>query len=220
MLTLYASRLTDTRAITARLRASGHEWQEVVLSMGDSGQRAQWDTLRQQHGWQTLPMVVDGDALIGGEEELDAFLAGNATNLPTVAKILGLGGLIPFVGLAVLYLNHHTLAWAHSGFALLAYAATILSFVGALQWALAIRGATKPVTRLVASVVPSLVAWVILLLPYGIHQRSLLFAAAFAAWYATERFLSWSDYPVWFQRLRRLLTGIVATSLAVVGLLG
>ncbi|MEL7297661.1 MAG: DUF3429 domain-containing protein [Pseudomonadota bacterium] len=220
MLTLFATRLTDTRAITTRLRASGQQWQEVTLSMRDSNQRAQWAELKEQHGWQTLPMVVDGDRLIGGQEELDAFLAVKATRVQTVANVLGLGGLIPFVGLAVLYLIHHTMAWVNAGFALLAYAATILSFVGALQWAFAVVGATRPVSRLVASVMPSLVAWAILLLPYGINQRSLLFAAAFVAWYAVERFLSWSDYPLWFQRLRRLLTGIVATTLAIVGLLG
>jgi Protein of unknown function (DUF3429) len=54
---------------------------------------------------------------------------------------------------------------AQSLHALLAYAASILSFLGAIHWGLVMRDQTPAHTLLVWGVVPSLIAWVALLLP-------------------------------------------------------
>lgn len=92
-------------------------------------------------------------------------------SLPRSALWLGLAGLLPFLATAVL-------SWTAPGewadialFALSAYGAVILSFLGAVHWGLALRApdaeaaATAP--RLGLGVVPSLLAWGALLLPAG-----------------------------------------------------
>jgi len=83
----------------------------------------------------------------------------------TLARALGFGGLIPFVGLAlaswVVPPAHHPDVLR----ALTAYAAAIASFVGALHWGAAMHQHHVPAAPLLVwGVMPSLVAWVALLL--------------------------------------------------------
>jgi hypothetical protein len=84
---------------------------------------------------------------------------------PRTAWILGLAGLIPFVGLAILSLIGE--AWARPP--LLVYGACILSFLGAIHWGVALRAPDAEAgwdgARLSLGVVPSLVAWVAMMLP-------------------------------------------------------
>ncbi|MFC0410459.1 DUF3429 domain-containing protein [Roseomonas elaeocarpi] len=87
--------------------------------------------------------------------------------VPPAARLLGLAGLIPFFGLALLSLAGET--WARMP--LLFYGASILSFLGAVHWGAALRGTEAEAgwdwPRLGIGVMPSLVAWVALLLPAG-----------------------------------------------------
>jgi len=89
----------------------------------------------------------------------------DATPIPPLARPLGFAGLIPFVGLAGLSLLG--VAWAPGAIA--AYGATILAFLGAVHWGFALRALPGEdhagAARLVLGVVPSLLAWVALLLP-------------------------------------------------------
>ncbi|WP_237216726.1 DUF3429 domain-containing protein [Falsiroseomonas oryziterrae] len=84
---------------------------------------------------------------------------------PAPARILGPAGLIPFAALAL----GVWLGWPGAAFGLTAYGATILAFLGAVHWGLALaapaaeRSADWP--RLGLGVVPALVAWIALLLP-------------------------------------------------------
>lgn len=81
--------------------------------------------------------------------------------------ILGYSGLVPFVFLSgVSFLATGTLQ--HDVlFALLAYAASIVSFLGAIHWGLTLRD-TQPSPRLLVwGVVPSLLAWCALMLGTG-----------------------------------------------------
>jgi hypothetical protein len=91
----------------------------------------------------------------------------DATPIPPLARPLGFAGLLPFAGLAVLSLSG--VAWAPG--AVLAYGATILAFLGAVHWGFALRALPGEehagAARLVLGVVPSLIAWVALLLPLG-----------------------------------------------------
>ncbi|MEM9171771.1 MAG: DUF3429 domain-containing protein [Pseudomonadota bacterium] len=137
-----------------------------------------------------------------------------------IARRLGYAGLIPFVGLGVAAVLELSLPIA-SVTALLFYAATILSFLGALQWGLAIAAPhrTHAATLFVASVIPSLIAWSALLVSIRATRVGLaMMAAGFVGWYLWERVSSWSDYPGWFQRLRGTLTTIVSITLAVVAI--
>lgn len=82
------------------------------------------------------------------------------------AQRLGYGGLVPFVALALALWLVPPAYHAVLASALAAYGATILSFVGALHWGLAMRSpSTQSANTLVWGVIPSLMAWVALLLP-------------------------------------------------------
>ena len=131
------------------------------------------------------------------------------TPLPALAWPLGLAGLVPFLaGLSALALGQ---AWA--GFAMAAYGATILAFLGAVHWGLALAApevATRE--RLVGGVIPSLVAWVGLLLPapYGLVLIGLgLLVLVVVETIATRRGL----LPGAYLRLRWLLSVVAAASL-------
>ena len=87
------------------------------------------------------------------------------TQPPRIAQWLGYGGLLPFVGLAGAALWLGPLESTRITAALLAYGASILSFMGAIHWGLAMGGGAAPDSKLLLwGVVPSLVAWVALLL--------------------------------------------------------
>jgi hypothetical protein len=102
------------------------------------------------------------------------------------AKRLGYSGLVPFVALALG-------AWitdpAHRAllcFALLCYGSTILSFLGAIHWGLALRDPANPSSALLIwGVVPSLVAWVALLV--GGAAGLCLIGAGLWACFAVDR---------------------------------
>ncbi|WP_439594817.1 DUF3429 domain-containing protein [Falsiroseomonas sp.] len=86
-------------------------------------------------------------------------------SLPPLARWLGAAGLLPFLGLAGGVLAGQ--AWAP---ALAAYGATILAFLGAVHWGLALAtpegaGSRATALRLILGVLPALVGWVALLLP-------------------------------------------------------
>lgn len=98
------------------------------------------------------------------------------------AQILGYSGLIPFVGLAFVVGLWPT-NQAQAASALLGYGVTIASFLGAIHWGLTMREPQGPSTgMLVWGVVPSLMAWVALMLPtaHGLLLISLLLWACFA----------------------------------------
>ncbi len=82
--------------------------------------------------------------------------------LPPLAWPLGLAGLIPFAAGALAV----ALGWHWAAFPLAAYGATILAFLGAVHWGLALATPDQAsAERLAWGVVPSLWAWVALLLP-------------------------------------------------------
>ncbi|WP_207536634.1 DUF3429 domain-containing protein [Sabulicella rubraurantiaca] len=108
-----------------------------------------------------------------------------------LAWTLGLLGLLPFAGLALVALavtGWHD--WALM--ALRAYGAVILSFLGAVHWGVALRApeAEAPTNRqrLSMGVLPALVGWAALLLP--IKSGLWLLAAALVAVAAVEQWAS------------------------------
>ena len=104
------------------------------------------------------------------------------------ARRLGLGGLIPFVGLATALWVQWPADGALVRAALLGYGATIASFLGAIHWGLVMRdGAVQPVPPLLWGVVPSLLAWLALLL--GPALGLLLITALLWACLAVDRVL-------------------------------
>ena len=105
---------------------------------------------------------------------------------PVCARAMGYAGLIPFVGLATvtpfLPPASRPLAWG----ALLGYAAVITSFLGAIHWGLEMRDAhSKRAAPYVWGVIPSLVAWLALLL--GPALGLWILAVLLWACYAVDR---------------------------------
>lgn len=135
-------------------------------------------------------------------------------NSPTlVAQVLGYGGLVPFVGLGLaawlLPLAYRATALT----ALLAYGASILSFLGAIHWGFTLRDRPVASTRLLVwGVVPSLSAWVALLLPPA--PGLWLLTAGLWACFAVDRVVyRLVDVQAWLP-MRLLLTLIASLSCA------
>ncbi len=84
---------------------------------------------------------------------------------PPAALRLGWAGLLPFVGGALLVWLVRPDAHPYVTLALSAYAAVIVSFLGGIHWGLAFRQPQPPVWLLGWGVVPSLVAWVAVVMP-------------------------------------------------------
>lgn len=135
--------------------------------------------------------------------------------IPPAALWLGYSGLVPFVVLAVAlwFLPGPEQTVAHD--ALLAYAAIILSFMGAVHWGLAMNS-SNPATgwQFGASVVPPLLAWFAIFTPPLINSGILI--AAFAGLCAFDGYVARTGgTPAWYPRLRVPLTAVVVISLIV-----
>jgi hypothetical protein len=139
------------------------------------------------------------------------------TKVPLSAAWLGGLGALPFIALAgaTPFLAAGPLSLAAE--ALVAYGATILSFLGGIHWGLAIApegGATQArlQPRLILSVIPSLAAWAALLVADTIGLFILALAVAAMLWVdlgATRT----GEAPPWYPNLRIPLTCIVVAAL-------
>jgi hypothetical protein len=136
--------------------------------------------------------------------------------IPRAPFWLGASGLVPFVVLtSALYALPESntpvmLYW------LTAYAAVILSFIGAIHWGVAMVHERMPEADrsvfMAWSVVPAAAAWVALLLPA--RTGLLLLVASFVVHYAADRqFAQRFALPPWYLRLRAGLTAVVVLCL-------
>jgi hypothetical protein len=95
---------------------------------------------------------------------------------------LGYAGLLPFVGGALLVWLVWPEAHPYTTLALSAYAAVIVSFLGGIHWGIGFREAAPPTSLFVWGIVPSLVAWVAVMMPASaglvIHGLMLLLCYA------------------------------------------
>lgn len=138
-----------------------------------------------------------------------------AAAAPLPVLVFGLGGLLPFVGLALLVLLGDGTWHVYWLTALSYYGAVIVAFVGALHWGYALqRGAAgrEAWIQYGYSVLPALLAWLSLLFPVWTALR--LQALTLLACYVFDRAMcALGPLPPWFLRLRLLLTLIGAASL-------
>lgn len=82
-----------------------------------------------------------------------------------IALQLGYAGLLPFVlGAALVWLVWPE-AHPYATLALSAYAGAIVSFLGGIHWGIAFRESQPPASLFVWGVVPSLLAWVAVMMP-------------------------------------------------------
>ena len=138
-------------------------------------------------------------------------------NVPPSAAWLGGLGALPFIGLAgaAPYLDSALRVLVVH--ALVAYGATILSFLGGVHWGLAIGSRSNAdhqefQTRLIVSVIPSLAAWTALLFPE--NTGLLILAAAIAAiLWVDIRATRLGHAPQWYPKIRIPLTCVVVAAL-------
>ena len=123
---------------------------------------------------------------------------------PAWARQLGYAGLLPFVLLTA----GVWMGYPDAGDALVAYAATITSFLGAIHWGLTMRDAQPDAKALSWGVVPSLVAWLALMM--DTDDALMLMAALLVTCWLVDRqaYVRWG-VGAWL-RLRTELT-LVAT---------
>jgi hypothetical protein len=110
-------------------------------------------------------------------------MTGNNHGPSAWARRLGYGGLVPFLGLSAALWVTRPGDWPFVSAALLAYGATIVSFLGAIHWGLLMRpGAVQPLPVLLWGVTPSLLAWVALLLDtvYGLALITVVLCVCLA----------------------------------------
>lgn len=137
------------------------------------------------------------------------------TIIPPIVSCLGYGGLLPFVALAAAtwFDSNHSSLWRA---ALLAYGAVILSFVGALHWGFAMSQSDMTTNRrtrsFVWSVVPSLLAWIALLV-VSKYAVVLLAAGFLIHFWQDRRLVQLVNLPDWYLPLRLKLTLVACVSL-------
>ncbi len=127
-----------------------------------------------------------------------------------LAWFLSLAGFIPFLALALgLYLsgiNHEAFSSLFDIFKI--WSAIILSFLGGIRWGFAIANEPFENKNLAISVIPSILAWFVLLLPdaYTILALLVLFAVhgAWDSFYINE-----GKVAPWFGNIRIILTFLV-----------
>ena len=134
---------------------------------------------------------------------------------PAIARWLGLAGLIPFIGLALIVISDVAGLAAPAGQALRVYAALILSFLGGVSWGIALRHEHEGMFSL--SMLPFFGAWAALLLSGPASYACLIvsFLAAHAIDHAAERN---GLLPDGFLKLRRQLTLVVIVCLVTVAM--
>jgi hypothetical protein len=136
-----------------------------------------------------------------------------------IAWVLTIAGAIPFVVATGALFSEQTSVRIPAIAALVTYAAVILSFLGGIEWGLALREeAGNESTRALAlglSTVPSLAAWAVLWLPGTRYQLGTALAIFVATWAADQWLASRGLLPTWFVDLRTAITGIVAVILGI-----
>jgi ABC-type proline/glycine betaine transport system permease subunit len=135
--------------------------------------------------------------------------------IPVPALLLGLAGVLPFWA-APLAIWWDPTWWEVAHHQQLVYGALILSFLGGVHWGVALKTGDRGWSRFVWSVLPSLIGW----LAHAFeHHGILILICGFGTAWSIDRLSALAeDLPVWYQRLRALLSvgavaGLAATIL-------
>ena len=134
------------------------------------------------------------------------------------ARLMGFGGLFPFVFLALASVIGLRTPFAPAPALLIGYGAIILSFVGALHWGAQLTQSNPQKIRAssyIWSIMPALLAWLALMLP-AMAAASCLIAGLLICWGVDMRASKDQDWPPFMRPLRTILTAIACVSLSVI----
>jgi len=126
---------------------------------------------------------------------------------PIAPLSFGLLGLVPFAAVPI-YMYSTGIYLPDLAFTQLAYSASILSFIGGIRWGTLLEESNNW-KQYMYSILPSIAAWLALLVP---GRWSILWALSSLqgfAFYDVTR----PGYPLWFKGLRVLLTAISSLTL-------
>ena len=142
-----------------------------------------------------------------------------SARIKRIAWILTVAGTLPFLVATAFLFRGEAHVRVPAIAALVTYSAVILSFLGGIEWGLALREeAGNERTRAVAlglSTVPSLAAWTVLWLPSPTQQVGTALCIFVFAWAADQYLTSRGLLPTWFVDLRTAITGVVTLILGV-----
>jgi hypothetical protein len=145
-----------------------------------------------------------------------------------IATILTYAGAIPFLACAAILLFGQATGLGSlgqfAGQAITTYAAVIVSFLGGIQWGIALAThEQQPQTAkslFLLSVVPSLLAWARLFLPNGSSRVVVAIFLIGFVWVIDALLHLQQVLPTWFFRLRSNISAVVMASLIVATLVG
>jgi hypothetical protein len=142
-----------------------------------------------------------------------------SSRIKRIAWVLTIAGTIPFLAATAFILFGEARMRIPAIVALVTYSAVVLSFLGGIEWGLALREeAGNERSRAVAlglSTVPSLAAWAVLWLPSPTQQLGTALAIFVFAWAADQYLTTRGLLPAWFVDLRTAITGVVAVILGI-----
>jgi hypothetical protein len=133
-----------------------------------------------------------------------------AVGLTPTALRLAYAGLLPFVFGALLVWLVREEAHPYVALALSAYGAVIVSFLGGIHWGLAFRHTEPPPRLLVWGVVPSIVAWLAVMMPPS--AGLVILGAMLVACYAVDRRLYTEEGVAHWLMLRFRLSAVASLS--------
>lgn len=134
----------------------------------------------------------------------------------TTAWALGVAAVLPFAAGVYYVFAHQATAAGPTLHWLLVYLATIVSFIGGVQWGCMLAARTAPAVDMGLAVVPALIAWAALLMS-GPWPFVLLLIALVVAWLADENGTRRGWQGRGYLQLRRVLTVVVAAAVLAVG---
>ncbi|MCM2327753.1 MAG: DUF3429 domain-containing protein [Lysobacter sp.] len=137
-----------------------------------------------------------------------------------LAWFLTLAGVVPFIlATGALFASDASSVRVPAITALVTYSAVILSFLGGIEWGLAIRDDSgNEASRAIAlglSTVSSLAAWAVLWLPSATWQVGAALGLFVAVWAADQWMASRGLLPAWFVDLRTAISALVSAILAL-----
>ena len=147
------------------------------------------------------------------DKELADKIAGDRAVL--TARLLGFGGLLPFMFLAAATMMGLRTPFAPAPALLIGYGAIILSFVGALHWGVQLQETPAKSGRYLWSVMPALIGWLALMLP-AVSAALCLIIGLILCWLYDWRVITQKEWPPFMLSLRTILTAIACLSLSVI----
>jgi len=222
---VFRSPVTEMDALRRALKSRNINFREIELSMAHDESREQFHQLKKLTNYELLPQVFIDASFTGGADKslhsaaFEALSTTNSSVLTTKKLFLALGyaGIIPFIFFSLLSFLSEFHAWAIR--ANLAYGAVILTFIGAIHWGRLLQMFSSDLTRkdtgvLVVSILPSLLAWVVLIEFFNPASSLCILISGFMAMCAFEGSLK-TYTSAWYRKMRVQLGYTVSALLAL-----